>query len=64
MVNVVAEVCAFVNRAVDQWRTVKELQEQWYAVGGFRPSSEDSATRSGWRIFLKYWKRGKLNTSL
>ena len=45
--QVVAEVCVCVNQAVDRRRTVKELQEQWYAVGGIRPSSEDSGSRSG-----------------
>ena len=44
--QVVAEVCACVNQAVDQRRAVKDPQEQWYAIGGIRPSSEDSASRS------------------
>ena len=48
--QVVAEVCACVNQAVDRRRAVKDSQEQWYAVGGIRPSSEDSAYRSGVRI--------------
>ena len=48
--QVVAEVCACVNQAVDRVRAVKDSQEQWYAVGGIRPSSEDSASRSGVRI--------------
>ena len=39
-----------VNQAVDRRRVVKNSQEQWYAVGGIRPSSEDSASRSGVRI--------------
>ena len=47
---VVAEVCACVNQAVDRRRTVKDSQEQRYAVGGIRPSSEDSASRSGVKI--------------
>ena len=48
--QVVDEVCACVNQAVDWRRAVKYSQEQWYAVGGIRPSSEDSASRSGVRI--------------
>ena len=48
--QVVAEVCACVNQAVDRRRAVKDSQEQWYAVGSIRPSSEDSASRSGVRI--------------
>ena len=48
--QVVAEVCACVNQAVDRRRAVKDSQEQWYAVGGIRPSSEDSASRSGVRM--------------
>ena len=38
------------NQAVDRQRAVKDSQEQWYAVGDIRPSSEDSASRSGVRI--------------
>ena len=45
--QVVDEVCACVNQAVDRRRAVKDSQEQWYAVGGIRPSPEDSASRSG-----------------
>ena len=48
--QVVAEVCACVNQAVDRRRAVKDSQEQWYAVGGIRPSSENSASRFGVRI--------------
>ena len=48
--QVVAEACACVNQAVDWRRAVKDSQEQWYALGGIRPSSEDSASRSGVRI--------------
>ena len=48
--QVVAEFCACVNQAVDRRRAVKDSQEQWYAVGGIRPSSEDSASRPGVRI--------------
>ena len=45
--QVVADVCGCVNEAL-YWRMViKDSQEQWYAVGGIRPSSEDSASRSG-----------------
>ena len=50
--QVVAEVCACVNQAVDRRRAVKDSQEQWYAVGGIRPSSEESASRSGVRISI------------
>ena len=39
-----------VNQAVDGRRAVKDSQEQWYAVGGIRSSSEVSASRSGERI--------------
>ena len=46
----VAEVCACVNWAVDRRRAVKDSEEQWYAVGGVRPSLEDSASRFGWGI--------------
>ena len=42
--QVVAEVCACVNQALDRRRAVKDSQEQWYAVGGIRPSSDDSAS--------------------
>ena len=45
--QVVVEVCACVNQAVDRRRALRESEEQWYAVGGIRPSSEDSASRSG-----------------
>ena len=48
--QVVVEVCAYVNEAVDRRRAVKDSQEQWYAVGGIRPSSEGSASRSDVRI--------------
>ena len=48
--QVVAEFCACVNRAVDRRWAVKDSQEQWYAVGGVRPSSDDSAFRSGMRV--------------
>ena len=48
--QVVAEVCGCVNQALDRRRAVKDSQEQWYAVGGIRPPSEDSASRSGVRI--------------
>ena len=47
---VAAEVCACVNQAVDWRRAVKDSRDHWYAVGGIRPSSEDSAARSGVRI--------------
>ena len=29
---------------------MKDSQEQWFAIGGIRPSSEDSVSRSGVRI--------------
>ena len=48
--QVVAEFCACVDRSVDWRRAVKDSQEQWYAVGGIMPSSEDSASRSGVRM--------------
>ena len=48
--QVVAEVCWCMNEALDQRRVVKDSQEQWYAVGGIRPSSKDSTSRSGVRI--------------
>ena len=47
-----AEVCAFANQAVDRRWAVKDSQGQWYAVGGIRPSSEGSASRSGVRITI------------
>ena len=45
--QVVAEVCGCVNEALDRRRVVEDSQEQWYAMGGIRPSSEDSTSRSG-----------------
>ena len=48
--QVVADVCGCVSEALDRRRLVKDTQEQWYAVGGIRASSEDSASRSGVRI--------------
>ena len=48
--QVVAEICACLIEAVDWQRAVKDSQEQWCAVAGTRPSSEDSASRSGVRI--------------
>ena len=45
--QVVAEVFACVNRAVDWRRAVKVSHEQWLTVGSIRPSSEESASRSG-----------------
>ena len=48
--QLVARVCACVNQAVDRRRAVKDSQEHWYAVSGIRPSSEDSASRSGVKI--------------
>ena len=57
--QVVNEVCACVNQVVDQRRAVKYSQGQWYAVGGIRPSSEDSASRCGVRI-LKIVGEGRI----
>ena len=48
--QVVADVCGCVSEVVDRRRMLKVSQEQWYAVGGIRPSSEDSTSRSGVRI--------------
>ena len=48
--QVVAEMCGCFNEALDWRRLVKDSQEQWFAVGGIRPSSEDSSSRSGVRI--------------
>ena len=43
-------MCGCLNEAFDRRRLVKDLQEQWYAVGGIRPSSEDSTSRSAVKI--------------
>ena len=48
--QVVADVCGCLNEAFDRRRVVKNSQEQWSPVGGIRPSSEDSTSRSGVRI--------------
>ena len=48
--QVVADMCGCVNQVLDRRRVVKDSQEEWYAVGGIGPSSEDSASRSGVRI--------------
>ena len=48
--QVVADVCGCVSEAPNRRRMLKDSQEQWYAVGGIRPSSEDSTSRSGVRI--------------
>ena len=48
--QVVTEVCACVNQAVDRRRAVKFSQEQWYAVGGNKPSSQDSGSGAGVRV--------------
>ena len=45
--QVVADVCGCATEALDRRRVVKDSQEQWYALGGIRPSSEDSTSRSG-----------------
>ena len=61
--QVVADVCGCVNEALDRRRVVKDLQEQWYAVGDIRPSSEDSTSRSGIRI-SNILERGESSTFL
>ena len=48
--QVVADVCGCASEALDRRRMVKDSREQWYAVGGIRPSSDDSTSRSGVRI--------------
>ena len=48
--RVVADVCGCVKQTLDRRRVVEDSQEQWYAVGGIRPSSEYSASQSGVRI--------------
>ena len=48
--QVVNDVCGRVSEALDRRRMLKDSQEQWYAVGGIRPSSEDSTSRSCVRI--------------
>ena len=48
--QVVTDVCGCVSEVLDRRRMLKDSQEQWYAVGGIRPSSEDSTSRSGVRI--------------
>ena len=48
--QVVADVCGCVSKALDRRRMLKDSQEQWYAVGGIRPPSDGSTSRSGVRI--------------
>ena len=48
--QVVADVGGCVNGALDRRSLVIDSKEQWYEVGGIRPSSEDSTSRSGVRI--------------
>ena len=48
--QLVADVCGCLSEALDRRRMLKDSQEQWYAVGRIRPSSEDSTSRSGVRI--------------
>ena len=48
--QVVADICGCMGEVLDRRRMLKDSQEQWYAVGGIRPSSEDSTSRSGVRI--------------
>ena len=50
--QVVADVCGCVSEALDRRRMLKDSQEQWYAVGGIRPSSDGSTSRSGVRISI------------
>ena len=64
--QVVAEVCVCLDRAVDRRRAFKDSQEQWYAVGGIRPSSEDSEFPSGVRIsnIVEEGRVGKISVSV
>ena len=48
--QVVTDVCGCVSEVLDRRRMLKDSQDQWYAVGGIRPSSEDSTSRCGVRI--------------
>ena len=48
--QVVADVFGCVSESLDRRRMLKDSQEQWYAVGGIRPSPEDSTSRSGVKI--------------
>ena len=48
--QVVADVCGCVSEALDRRRMLKDSQEQFHAVGGIRPSSDGSTSRSGVRI--------------
>ena len=48
--QVVADVGGCLNEALDRRRVVMDSQEQWYVVGGIKPSSEDSTSRSSVRI--------------
>ena len=48
--QVVVDVCGCLNEALDRRKLVKDSQEQWYALGSIRPSSDDSTSRSGVRI--------------
>ena len=48
--QVVADVCGCVSEALDRRRMLKDSQEQWFAVGGIRLSSDGSTSRSGVRI--------------
>ena len=55
--QVLAEVHNCVNQAVDRRSAIMDSQEQWYVVGGIRPSSENSASRSVLRISKKVEER-------
>ena len=48
--QVVADLCGCVSEALDRRRMLKDSQEQWYAMGGIRPSSDGSTSRSGVRF--------------
>ena len=48
--QVVVDVCECLIEVLDRRRLVKDSQEQWYAVEGIRPSSEDSTSRSSVKI--------------
>ena len=50
--QVVVDVCGCLKEALDRRRLVKDSQEQWYALGSIRPSSQDSTSRSGVRISI------------
>ena len=61
--QVVADVYGCLNEALDRRRVVRDSQEQWYAVGGIRPSSEDSNPDPVSRFQIS-WRRGESSTFL